>query len=102
MVRLFAQGPGVEYQYVKTSWKDVIGDLTGNKINPNGDYIKILGEVPVRGDSIANGFCVCQDVPQLKDAFERFFHRCKRDGTYQWLVKKCYPTVFSYYSEFFN
>jgi hypothetical protein len=32
MMKLFAQYLGVEYQYVKTSWKTVISDLIGHKI----------------------------------------------------------------------
>lgn len=40
--------------------------------------------------------------PLLRDAFNRFFEECKKDGTYLRLVKKYYPDVFKYYHEFFK
>lgn len=58
LVKLFAQHLGVRYEYVKTSWKDVIGDLSGKKVKPKGDDIEILGDVPVKGDIIANGLTI--------------------------------------------
>ena len=58
LVTLFAQYLGVRYEYVRTSWKDVIGDLSGKKVNPRGDNIEILGDVPVKGDIIANGLTI--------------------------------------------
>ncbi|MBU0988490.1 MAG: transporter substrate-binding domain-containing protein [Proteobacteria bacterium] len=56
--RLFAEYLGVSYVYVKTAWKDVIGDLTGKKVRPAGKDIEILGDTPVKGDMIANGFTI--------------------------------------------
>ena len=58
LVKLFAQHLGVKYQYVDSSWDNVIGDLTGKKVKANGDDIKILGEVPNKGDIIASGFTI--------------------------------------------
>jgi len=58
VVKLFAEHLGVRYEYVNTSWTTVIEDLTGKKVKPAGDDIEILGEVPVKGDVIANGFTV--------------------------------------------
>lgn len=55
MVKLFAKHLGVRYEYVKTSWKDVIGDLSGKKVKSRGKDVEILGHVPVKGDIIANG-----------------------------------------------
>lgn len=234
LVQLFAKHLGVKYEYVQTSWKDVIGDLTGKKVKPRGSDVEILGSVPVKGDIIANGFTILPwrqkvvnystptfptqvwliaradfparpikpsgniekdiaavkailkgrsvlgkantcldpslyglkevgakpssfpgnlnqlapavikgdaetcilDVPdalvalekwpgkikvigpvspmqkmgcgfaktslQLRDAYNRFLERCKKDGTYSRLVKKYYPAVFMYYPEFFE
>jgi ABC-type amino acid transport substrate-binding protein len=51
---------GVDYAYVKTSWKDVIGDLTGKTVKAVGNDIEILGTVPVKGDVIANGFTIIE------------------------------------------
>lgn len=58
LVTLFAKHLGVEYEYVKTSWKNVIGDLSGKKVKSKGDDIEILGDVPVKGDIIANGLTI--------------------------------------------
>lgn len=58
MMRLFAKHLGVKYQYVKTDWKDVIGDLTGKKVRVKGSDVEILGDMPVKGDVIANGFTI--------------------------------------------
>jgi ABC-type amino acid transport substrate-binding protein len=58
MAKLFARHLGVKYVYVKTSWSDVIGDLTGKKVMASGEDIIVIGEVPVKGDIIANGFTV--------------------------------------------
>jgi len=58
MMQLFAKHLGVKYQYVKTGWKDVIGDLTGKKVRVKGSDVEILDDVPVKGDVIANGFTI--------------------------------------------
>jgi len=234
VVRLFAQHLGVKYQYIKTSWKDVIGDLTGKTVKARRNDIEIMGEVPIKGDIIANGMTILAwrnkivdfsipgfptqvwliaradslikpinpsgdmdtdismvkallrnrevmtklntclapglyrleetsakfkyfkgnlnelapaiingeaettllDVPdalialekwpgqikvigpisppqtmgyafsktspELRDAFNRFFKQCRKDGTYLFLVKKYYPSVFMYYPDFFK
>jgi ABC-type amino acid transport substrate-binding protein len=58
LVKLFADYLGVKYAYVKTTWEDVIGDLTGKKVRPKGDHIEILGDVPVKGNVIACGLTI--------------------------------------------
>ena len=58
MAKLFAQHLGVKYVYVKTSWGDVIGDLTGKRVIARGKDIEVIGDVPVKGDIIANGLTV--------------------------------------------
>ena len=58
LVQLFAQHLGVKYEYVKTSWGAVIGDLTGEKVKPRGKDVEITGTVPVKGDIVANGFTI--------------------------------------------
>jgi len=55
LVKRFAENLGVRYEYVKTSWENMIGDLTGKKVEPKGIDVTILGDVPVKGDLIANG-----------------------------------------------
>lgn len=58
LMRLFAEHLGVTYEYVDTSWENVIADLTGKKFVTEGDAVTLVGEVPVKGDVIANGFTV--------------------------------------------
>lgn len=55
IMRRFAKHIGVKYQFVKSDWGSVFGDLTGKKVKPAGDSVEILGDVPIRGDVIANG-----------------------------------------------
>jgi ABC-type amino acid transport substrate-binding protein len=56
LMKLFAAYIGVKYEYVPASWASVIGDLTGKKVKAAGSDIEVLGDVPVKGDVIANGF----------------------------------------------
>lgn len=56
LVQKFAEHLGVKYEYVGQSWTTVIPDLTGKKVKPVGNEIEILGESPIKGDLIANGF----------------------------------------------
>ncbi len=58
LVQLFAKHLGVKYKFVETSWDQVIADLTGKKVEPNGQNIRILGDAPIKGDIVANGFTI--------------------------------------------
>ncbi|MDD2898823.1 MAG: transporter substrate-binding domain-containing protein [Desulfuromonadaceae bacterium] len=56
LIKGFAKHIGVRYEYVRSDWGTVVGDLLGKKVRlENGQAV--LGEdVPVKGDLIANGF----------------------------------------------
>jgi ABC-type amino acid transport substrate-binding protein len=58
LIRAFAASLGVRYEYVQSDWGEVIGDLTGRKVKSKGDDYEVVGEVPIRGDVIANGMTV--------------------------------------------
>lgn len=59
LMQLFAAHLGVEYQWVKTSWSEVFGDLTGQKVQPTKDNsVEVIGKTAVRGDIIANGLTI--------------------------------------------
>jgi len=58
MMRLFAAHLGVQYVYVQTSWENVIPDLVGKKVTPDGDNVKLGESTPIRGDAIANGLTI--------------------------------------------
>jgi len=58
LVKGFARELGVEYVFVESRWADIIADLTGQKVRLSGDNVETVGDAPVRGDLIANGFTV--------------------------------------------
>ncbi len=56
LMRAFAKHLGVRYEYVRSDWAHVIGDLLGRKVRrEKGGGVELLDPVPVRGDVIANG-----------------------------------------------
>lgn len=61
--------------------------------------IKVIGPVSHRQDM---GYAFSKDAIKLRDEFNRFFEKTKKDGTYLNLVKKYYPSVFQYYPDFFK
>ncbi|MCX5855589.1 MAG: transporter substrate-binding domain-containing protein [Deltaproteobacteria bacterium] len=63
----FAKYLGVRYEYVKTDWGDIFGDLTGKKVRPKGDDIEVVAQVPIKGDVAANGLTV---LPWRKKAVD--------------------------------
>lgn len=58
LMKRFADHLGVEYEFVETSWQNIIADLTGKIVKPQGDSVVITGESEIRGDVIATGFTV--------------------------------------------
>jgi ABC-type amino acid transport substrate-binding protein len=58
LIRNFARTLGVRYEYVKTDWGTVVGDLTGKEVQVKGDQVIPLRDVSVKGDLVANGFTV--------------------------------------------
>ncbi len=58
LMRAFAEHLGVSYQFVQTDWGQAIGDLIGRKVKSKGDEVEVLGQVPIKGDVIANGMTV--------------------------------------------
>ena len=58
LIKLFAEHIGVKYQYVETTWENVISDLSGKKVELVDGQVKIVGKVPVKGDLIANGLTI--------------------------------------------
>jgi ABC-type amino acid transport substrate-binding protein len=59
LMQLFAAQLGLEYEWVKTSWSEVFGDLTGKKVLPTADDgVEVIGQTAVRGDIIANGLTI--------------------------------------------
>ena len=61
--------------------------------------IKIIG--PVSGRQLM-GVAFPKESPQLRIAFNEFFLSLRKDGTYDQIVKKYYPTSFYYFPDFFR
>lgn len=82
LMRAFAEHLGVAYEYVETDWASAIGDLTGRRVKSVGNRVEVLGEVPVRGDVIANGMTVIPWRARVVDFAEATF------PTQVWLVSR--------------
>jgi len=54
----FAKELGVEYVYVKSSWENIFGDLTGRNATYGKGGVKWLDKRAIKGDVIANGLTV--------------------------------------------
>ncbi len=61
--------------------------------------IKVIG--PVSSLQLM-GVAVDKSSTELLDSFNRFFQICWKNGTYEKLVKKYYPSVFLYLGDFFK
>ncbi len=58
LMQAFAKHLGVQYQFVESTWQDVIPDLTGTEIEVRGDNIIITGKRSKKGDVISTGFTI--------------------------------------------
>lgn len=58
LMQSFAKYLGVKYQYVESTWGNIISDLSGKTFTVNGDNITITGTAPIKGDIISTGFTV--------------------------------------------
>lgn len=67
VMRLFAQHLGVKYEYVKTDWKNVLGDLTGQVLESRPEGLTAVGSKEVKGDVIANGLTVLPPRQKIVD-----------------------------------
>lgn len=67
LMQRFARHLGVDYQYVETSFNDVIADLTGKKVQVNGNEVTAVGDAEIRGDIVASGYTILPWREQLVD-----------------------------------
>ncbi len=61
--------------------------------------IKVIGPVSRRQEM---GVAFPKTSPQLREAFNRFFRQSRKDGSYDRIVKKYYPTAFASFPDFFK
>ncbi|NDV28074.1 transporter substrate-binding domain-containing protein [Desulfovibrio sp. JC010] len=55
VIKLFAAHLGVKYEFVRSNWSTIFGDLTGTMVKPDGDGVEFLEKTPIKGDIISNG-----------------------------------------------
>lgn len=67
VMKLFAKHLGVRYEYVKTDWKNVLGDLTGQMLESRPEGLVAVGSKEVKGDIIANGLTVLPPRQKVVD-----------------------------------
>lgn len=67
LMQLFATHLGVRYELVKTSWSEVFGDLTGDRLQFGKDGVKVVGKTEIKGDIIANGLTVLPERQKVVD-----------------------------------
>ncbi|MBK1720198.1 transporter substrate-binding domain-containing protein [Thiocystis violacea] len=60
--------------------------------------IKVIGPISDE-QTMAAGFR--KDSPELREAFNRYLGMIRKDGRYNRMVKAYYPTVFTYFQDFF-
>jgi ABC-type amino acid transport substrate-binding protein len=60
--------------------------------------IKVIGPISPRQE-MAVAFPPAS--PQLREAFNKFLLQCRKDGSYDRIVKKYYPTAYASFPEFF-
>jgi len=73
LMQQFAKYLGVKYQFVESSWQNIIPELTGKKINVKKDTVEITGATPIKGDVISTGFTVLPWRTKIVDFSERTF-----------------------------
>ncbi len=67
VMQMFAKHLGVRYEYVKTDWKNVLGDLTGQMLESRPEGLIPVGSREVKGDLIANGLTVLPPRQKIVD-----------------------------------
>ncbi len=67
LIQRFAAHLGVKYEYVRTDWESIFGDLTGRSVTVKGTDAVIGDSVPVRGDIAANGITTLPWREQVVD-----------------------------------
>ncbi len=73
ILKLYANSIGVKYQYVKTDWDNVIGDLSSKKVTVKGGKPEVIANVPIKGDIIGNGLTVIPWRQEIIDYSTPYF-----------------------------
>lgn len=95
-LKLNEMAPAIINNEAETTILDVPDALIALEKWPG--QVKVIG--PISGEQImAAGFR--RNSPQLREAFNQYLATIRADGSYNRMVKEYYPTVFTYFEDFF-
>jgi len=104
---------GIQFEYINGSLNElapaiISGEAESTLLDVPDALIaleKWSGKIKVIGPISEQQTMACafeKSSPQLRHAYNLFFEKRKKDGSYLKLVKKYYPGVFMYYADFFK
>lgn len=74
LMQRFAKYLGVKYEFVESSWTDILPDLIGKNVKFEKDNnVVLFGNKPVKGDVIATGFTILPWRKKIVDFSEMTF-----------------------------
>ncbi|MCU7833746.1 MAG: transporter substrate-binding domain-containing protein [gamma proteobacterium symbiont of Taylorina sp.] len=96
-LKLNEMAPAILNNEAETTLLDVPDALIALEKWPG--QLKVIG--PISQEQVM-GAGFRKNSPQLLHAFNQYLKIIRKDGTYNKMVKKYYPSVFLYYADFFN
>ncbi|MEN8177759.1 MAG: transporter substrate-binding domain-containing protein [Pseudomonadota bacterium] len=96
-LKLNEMAPAILNHEAETTLLDVPDALIALEKWPG--QLKVIGPISQK-QVMGAGFR--KDSVELREAFNRYLEQIRQDGTYNKMVKKYYPSVFSYYADFFT
>ncbi len=73
LMQMFSAYLGVKYEFVESSWSNLLPDLVGRVVKPKGDDIELLEKRKIKGDVIATGFTILPWRKKIVDFSEITF-----------------------------
>lgn len=96
-LKLNEMAPAILNNEAETTILDVPDALIALEKWPG--QVKVIG--PISDEQIM-GATFRKDSPELRAAFNAYLKQIRADGTYNQMVKAYYPTVFTYFEDFFT
>jgi ABC-type amino acid transport substrate-binding protein len=96
-LKLNEMAPAILNHEAETTLLDVPDALIALEKWPG--QLKVIGPIS-HNQNMAVAFR--KDSPKLRAAFNEYLTMIRKDGSYNKLVEKYYPSVFLYYAEFFS
>ena len=73
LMRMFSVYLGVKYEFVHSSWGNIVADLTGKTFRTHGEDVELTGSCQIQGDVIASGFTILPWRLKLMDFASAYF-----------------------------